>query len=305
MPKKTKDDPIAEEHQAEKQAEVMPHRKSEASAEESATAPDPEAQPAADWEEATDTDQVVPAEVAVINKVEEPTSKLERKKAKKTERIRTRRAKAADRPIARNKPRRSVKYLEAKAQLEPGKAYPLKEAIALVKKLSLSKFDGAVELHLRLVTKKTKATSESTRGLFNLPHGPGKEKKIVVLDEKIIDEVAKTKKLAADVYLTTPELMPKVATIAKILGPRGRMPDPKSGTVTDDPKKTTAEIHGGKVEYRVDASNNIHQTIGRVSWDEEKLFENAGAVLDVFPKTRVAAAHLVASIGPAVPLELT
>ena len=168
----------------------------------------------------------------------------------------------------------------------------------------MSKFDGSVEIHLRLNQKKAKGSTESSRGVVYLPHGTGKDKKVVVLDEKMISEIAKTKKLDFDICIASPALMPDVAKIAKILGPQGKMPDPKSGTVTNDPNKVITEIQGGKTEYRVDASGIVHQIVGKVSWDEAKLAENAKAVMAIYPKSRLNSAFVTASIAPSIPLDL-
>jgi len=175
----------------------------------------------------------------------------------------------------------------------------------LAKELSLSKFDGAIEIHLRLSTKKTKGSTESLRGLFQLPHGSGKNRKIIILDEAKIEQIAKTKRIDFDVAIATPALMPLVAKIAKILGPKGKMPDPKSGTVTNDPKQAIEEINSGRAEYRIDANNNVHQIVGRASWDDHKLIDNTKVVLGTFPRNRLMAAFVCPSIGPSVPLDLT
>jgi len=313
---KKNNNPVEAEKLSEQEAETEAHLKSEPTQEEVAQAPDEEAQEAAVVEELTDTDAVVPAEVAAIHEVDdsteleagEPKSKLDRKKEKRVERAEAKSAKPAKKSPSsggENKSRRSKKYLAAHAKVEPGKLYPIAEALALIKELSVSKFDGSVEIHFRLNKKKAKGLTESTRGIVQLPHGSGKEKKVVILDEKMIDEIAKTKKLDFDVAVATPELMPKIAKIAKILGPQGKMPDPKSGTVTNDPKKVIEDIRSGKTEYRVDASNNVHLIIGKVSWDQEKLAENAKAVLALYPKTRIASGYLTASIAPSIPLDLS
>ncbi len=99
--------------------------------------------------------------------------------------------------------------------------------------------------------------------------------------------------------------MPKVAKIAKILGPVGKMPDPKSGTVTTDPKKVIEEIRGGKTEYKVDSSGIVHQIIGKISWDESKLAENAKVVMAIYPKSRLNSVFVTASIAPSIPLDLS
>ncbi len=290
MPKKQANNPIEEEKLSELEAEVMTSESDEATAEPNQ---DEEAEKALFVEEQTDTNEVMPAEVAAIH--EETPTKKEKGETKTAKKANTKtKAKA-----------RGAKYIESHKQVEPGKQYTLDEAIELVKKTSYSKFDGGVELHFRLTNKKTKGSTESSKGVFHLPHGTGKERKIIILDEAKIEEIAKTKKIDFDIALASPELMPKVAKIAKILGPKGKMPDPKSGTVTTDPKKTIEEINSGKAEYRIDSTNNIHQLIGRVSWDSKKLAENTKAALGSFTKSRILAAYLTASMSPSVTLDLS
>lgn len=289
MPKKIKKDKISVEKTAEIESEAISHHSQEASVDAIEFPIDEEAEKGLIVEEGADVDQVVPAEVAAIHEIKEPVKKKSQPKE------------FSKKPSSS----RSKKYTTAKAIIEPGKLHKIEEAIELAKKVSLSKFDGAIELHLRLVSKKTKGSTESQRGIFNLPYGSGKEKKIIILDEKKIEQIAKTKKIDFDIAISTPALMPQVAKIAKILGPKGKMPDPKSGTVTNEPEVTIKEIRSGKVEYRVDANNNVHQIIGRVSWDTAKLLENAQVVLAVFPRTRLMSVTVCPSIGPAIPVELT
>lgn len=296
MPKKnnqtTETDNIVElEKSAEKDAEAMARRHSEASIDE--VNPDEEAEKGLIAEEGADADSVVPAEIAAISSDTESAAALNKKDVKVSKKALTKKAKV-----------RSKGYHAAKAHVEAGKQYPLADAIELVKKVSISKFDGSIEVHIKLTKKKSKGASESPKGLFQLPHGSGKAKKIVILDEAKIEEIAKTKKIDFDVAIATPELMPKVGKIAKILGPKGKMPDPKSGTVTADPQKAIEEINSGKVEYRIDAQNQIHQIIGKVSWDDAKLLENAKVVLSAFPKTRIDSVHLSASISPSVVVDV-
>lgn len=325
MPKKTNHNPVTEEKLAEAESEAMAHHSGDPSIDASATDMDEEAEKALIVEEATGAEQVIPAEVAAIHTdnaseaaeaerafrgsgADESAlemSKLDRKKAGKAERKATKETKVRAPKTAKRNVTRSAKYLKSKEHIEMGKLYPLSEAMELVKKVSFSKFDGAVEVHLRLATKKSKAAAESTRGILQLPHGTGKEKNIVVIDEKMIEEIAKTKKIPFDIAIATPEMMPKVAKIAKILGPRGRMPDPKSGTVSSNPAAVIAEIKAGKTEYRIDANNNVHQVIGRVSWEDSKLLENAKVVITAFPKGRLLSAYLAPSIGPSVAIDLT
>lgn len=301
--KKPKTDPVAEEKLAEAEAEGMAHHASDPSIDASEENLDEEAEKALTVEEGADVDQVVPAEVAAIHTDNATAQELNdaaeapKKPAKKpaAKKVKTANAKSGH----------SKAYHAAKAQIEKGKAYKLIEAIELAQKTSVSKFDGAIELHLRLNKKKGKSNTESTRGTVHLPHGNGREPKIAVLTEAMIEEIAKTKKAPFDIYIAAPALMPKVGKIAKILGPQGKMPDPKSGTVTDKPDSVLEEIKSGKVEYRIDASGNVHLTLGRVSWEAEKMLANAQAVINSFSRPRLAAVYICASIGPSAAVDLT
>lgn len=284
MPKTTKRNPKTDEISANKEAEELASQPDEASA--ATINLDEEAEKQLVAEEATETEAELAPEVAAISEDNESASELNNKPA----------------PA---KSRRSPKHRSASELVEKGRLYPIKEAIELVKKVSYSKFDGSVELHLKLTKKKSKGGTESTRGVFYLPNGSGKDKKIAILDEALIETIAKTKKVEADVYIATPDLMPKVGKIAKILGPQGKMPDPKSGTVTSDPKKAIEEINSGKVDYRIDANNNIHQMVGKVSWEVDKLEENILAILSSMPSSKIAEAYLTATMAPAISLNLS
>ena len=297
MPKKQSKNPIEEEKNSAAEAEALAVESDEASAAEINI--DEEAEKALVVEEGANAEAAMPAEVAAISTGSETAKAINKKSTKASAKS----PKKADGPKVK-KTGRSAKYKKANEHVEAGKLYALTEAIELVKKTSYSKFDGSVELHLKLTKKKAKGSTESSKGTFHLPHGSGKQKNIIILDEAKIELIAKTKKLDFDVALASPELMPKVAKIAKILGPKGKMPDPKSGTVTTDPKKTIEEINSGKVEYRIDASNNVHQLVGKVSWDTTKLEDNIQAILGSMPKSKIAAAYVTASMSPSVTLDL-
>lgn len=296
MPKMPSNNPVETEKQAELEAEAMAVENSEPSAAEQNI--DEEAEKALVVEEGADAETAMPAEVAAIHTDNESAKAVNKKVTKE-------KPKKAEGAKTVKKTGRSAKYKEARVHVETGRLYPLDEVIELVKKTSYSKFDGGVELHLKLTKKKAKGSTESSKGVFQLPHGSGKERVVIVLDEAKIEAIAKTKKIDFDVALASPELMPKVAKIAKILGPKGKMPDPKSGTVTTDTKKTIEEINSGKVEYRIDASNNLHQLVGKVSWDGTKLAENIQAILSSMPKSKIAAAYVTASMSPSVALDLS
>ena len=197
---------------------------------------------------------------------------------------------------------RSKKYQDAKALIDSTKKYEIEETIDLVKKTSYTKFDGNVEVHIRMLGKSGKP--EQLRGLLNYPHPTGKKIVVEILNEKQIVEIEKTGKAEADIYLATPALMPKVAKLAKILGPKGKMPNPKSGTISDNPEKAKKELEGGQVEYKTDSYGNIHQIIGKVSAENKVLSENLKALLSVIPSDKIVSITLCATMGPGIKVQM-
>lgn len=193
---------------------------------------------------------------------------------------------------------RSKKYKEVIALIDRKKMYDLATAIELVKKTTLSKFDGKVELHARFLSKNGKP--ENVRGTLKYPHDTGKKIKVIILDEKKIEEIKTSQKIDFDLALATPEMMPKVAVLAKILGPKGKMPNPKSGTVSNNPEKTKKELEGGMAEYKTDSYGIVHQIIGKVSAEPKILAENFKAFLTVVPSEKIVTLHLCATMGPSV-----
>jgi len=193
---------------------------------------------------------------------------------------------------------RSKKYQDAVLQIDRNKKYELSEAIDLVKKTSYTDFDGNVEVHIRLLGESGKP--EQVRGLLQYPHPTGKKINVEILDEKTIAEIGKTKKAPADIYLTTPALMPQVAKLAKILGPKGKMPNPKSSTIVEDPEAAKKEMSSGKVEYKTDSYGNIHQVIGKVSADAKILEENYQALISVLPQDKIVSITICATMGPGI-----
>lgn len=189
---------------------------------------------------------------------------------------------------------RSKKYLENRKLVNKLKVYPLEEAVELVKKTSYAKFDATVELHIKTITKKNQ---DPVRGMVSLPSGSPKKKIVAIVDENLIQEIEKGK-ISFDILLTKPEMMPRLAKVAKILGPKGLMPSPKSGTVTEDPDTSKKELESGKVEYKTDALGNIHLAIGKVSWDDAKIIENIKTVVGAISSNRVFSVHIASSMGP-------
>jgi len=198
------------------------------------------------------------------------------------------------------------KYVEASSKVEKNTLYSLEEAVKLVKETSITKFDSSVEVAMKLNID-TKKADQRLRGSLVLPHGTGKTKKILVLakgpqaeeakaagadyvgDVELIEKIQKENWFEYDVIIATPEMMPHLGKIGKILGPKGLMPNPKTGTVTMTPGKVVEDVKKGMVEYRADSYGNIHAVIGKVSFDDNKLAENLSYLVEVIVKAKPAA----------------
>ncbi|HEV3249844.1 MAG TPA: 50S ribosomal protein L1 [Puia sp.] len=198
------------------------------------------------------------------------------------------------------------KRKSASAKLEKNKVYSLKEASSLVKEVNTTKFDSSVDLHVRLGVDPKKA-DQSIRGTVSLPHGTGKTKRVLVLCTP--DKEADAKSAGADfvgldefiqkieggwvdvdVIVATPSVMPKIGKLGKILGPRNLMPNPKTGTVTNDVAAAVNEVKGGKIAFKVDKAGIIHASIGRVSFAPEKITENSQELINAIIKAKPATA---------------
>jgi len=196
---------------------------------------------------------------------------------------------------------RSQKYKSVFEKVDRNRLYSIDDAIELVKNTSYSKFDGSIECNLRLEKVKK---GETIRGLIQLPHKAGKEIKVGIIDEALVAKILQDKKTEYDLLLASPEMMPKIARAAKILGPQGKMPNPKSGTVTKDPQKTMAEIKSGRTEYKADDYGIIHLNIGKVSWDKSKILENYNTFRNAFGGQKLRSVTLSATMGPGVKVQL-
>lgn len=193
--------------------------------------------------------------------------------------------------------RRGKKYLEARQKVDRTKRYSLREALELLPQLSYAKFDETVELAVRLGVDPRKP-EEMVRGSVVLPHGTGKEVKVLVFakgekekeareagadyvgGEELAEKIEKEGWLEFDRVVATPDMMKVVSRLGKILGPRGLMPSAKTGTVTFDVAKLVKELKGGRIEYKVDKYGNVHVPVGKVSFGPDKLYENTITVLD-------------------------
>ena len=216
------------------------------------------------------------------------------------------------------------KYEAALKLVDSSKLYTVEEAAALVKKTSSAKFDASVDVSLRLNVNPTLA-DQLIRGTITLPHGNGKSKKILVvtntkLDEakesgadffggkEMLDKITRENWFDFDIIVATPDMMGELGKMGRVLGPKGLMPNPKTGTVTMDIKGAVADIKRGKIAYRVDRDGNLSISAGRVSFDDAKLVENINAFLEAIVKARpstvkgsyVLNAAISSTMGPAI-----
>lgn len=194
----------------------------------------------------------------------------------------------------------------ALSKIEPGKVYTLKEASALVKEITTTKFDASVDIDVRLGVDPRKA-NQMVRGVVTLPHGTGKEVRVLVLCSA--DKETEAKEAGADfvgldeyiekikggwtdidVIITMPSIMGKIGALGRVLGPRGLMPNPKSGTVTNEIGAAVRDVKQGKIDFRVDKTGIVHSSVGKVSFDPQRIFENAREFLHTLVKLKPAAA---------------
>ena len=219
------------------------------------------------------------------------------------------------------------KQKEAQSKIDPNQSYSFQQAAEVLKDISYTKFDSSVDIDVRLGVDPRKA-DQMVRGVVTLPHGTGKEVRVLVLCTP--DKEADAKEAGADyvgldeyiqkieqgwtdidVIITMPSVMAKVGRLGKILGPRGLMPNPKSGTVTTDVGKAVQEVKAGKIDFRVDKTGIVHTSIGKVSFDPEKLAQNAQEVLNTLVRlkpssakgTYVRSIYLSSTMSPSVSID--
>ena len=225
--------------------------------------------------------------------------------------------------------KKGKKYLEALNKVDKTKVYSLDEAVKLVKETNVSKFDGSVEIAMRL-NLDTRKSDQQLRGAVVLPNGTGKEKKVLVVakgefakaakeagadfvgDTDILEKIEKENWLDFDVMIATPDMMPLLGKLGKVLGPKGLMPNPKTGTVTTDVKKAVSDVKKGRVEYRTDSYGIVHALVGKVSFTEEALCENIKSFVSVIVKSKpsavkgvyVKSVSLSTTMGPGIKLDI-
>jgi large subunit ribosomal protein L1 len=221
------------------------------------------------------------------------------------------------------------KYTAAAQQVE-NRPYSLEDAISLVKKVKFSKFDETVEVHMRLGVD-PKHADQMVRGTVVLPNGLGRSKRVLVIasgdkireaeaagaeffgGDEMVEKIVKENWLDYDAVIATPDMMRSMAKLGKVLGPRGLMPNPKTGTVTTDVTKAVQEVKAGKVEFRVDKTGVIHAPVGKSSFGADKLLENASTLIQAVIKAKPAAAKgkyvrsatVCSTMGPGIGLDVT
>ena len=222
----------------------------------------------------------------------------------------------------------SKRYEESSKLIEANKKYPINEALEIIEKMPKAKFDETVELHVRLGVD-SKHADQQVRGTVVLPNGTGKTQRVLVFAkgpkadeatkagadyvgaEELIPKIQNDNWFDYDVVVATPDMMGVVGRLGKVLGPKGLMPNPKSGTVTMDVTKAIADIKSGKVEYRLDKTNIIHLGFGKVSFGAQKLQENYQTIMDAIIKAKPAAAKgqyiksisVTTTMGPGISVE--
>ncbi len=219
--------------------------------------------------------------------------------------------------------KRGKKYLAAKALIEKGKVYSIEEACELVKQTSVTKFDSTIDVSFHLNVD-PKQTDQLVRGTIALPHGTGKSQRVLVVTDRyeeataagadyvggveILEKIQKENWFDFDVIVATPNMMGELGKLGRILGPKGLMPNPKTGTVTNDIAKAVNEIKAGRVEYRTDRTGNMNVSLARCSFETQDIVDNVRALVDTIIKTRPSAvkgtyiktASIHTTMGPAI-----
>ncbi|MBI4033558.1 50S ribosomal protein L1 [Candidatus Saccharibacteria bacterium] len=263
-----------------------------------------------------------------VKETEEKVAKEERKKSAAEADTKSQEPTVVIKPARSREERAGRKYREAAKEIDKSKTYNLAEAVDLAAKTSTAKFDATVEMHINLAVD-PKQADQNVRDMVSMPHGTGKTSTIAVFAEGDDAEAAKKagadiagsdeilsalekEQIDFDILISTPELMAKLGKYARLLGPKGLMPNPKSGTVTADVSKAVKEAKAGRVEYRVDQSGIIHLGIGKVSFGPQKLLENAQTVAASVRSAKpasvkgayVKSAYVSSTMGPSIKTEI-
>lgn len=231
--------------------------------------------------------------VVAVGPAEEEIEKIEIEKLEKEKKPKEKRVK-----ILKKRPGRSKRYKQVLKLVDKTRFYPIKEAIALLRKVSLSRFNGAVEAHINVEEK-------GLSGEVLLPHGTGKKIKVAIADEKILAQIEKGK-IDFDVLLAPPQMMSKLAKLGKILGPRGLMPNPKAGTVTQTPEKRAKELTKGKIHFKTEKDAPIiHLSFGKMDFKDDQLIENFRTLITSINPKKIKRVVIKSTMSPGIKVKIS
>lgn len=205
--------------------------------------------------------------------------------------------KAKKEKFAKKGKSRSTNYTAKVIQIDKNKDYSLADAIELLRKVKLAKFDETVELHINTI-------SAGISGTMTLPHGNGKEVRVVIADDAVLAEVEKGK-INFDILVAEPSMMPKLARVAKVLGPRGLMPNPKNGTISENPAEAAKKFQGGQMGFKTESKNPlIHLSVGKTSFEDKQLSENIKTAISAVKKDRIRKVTLKSTMSPGIRVQV-
>lgn len=232
------------------------------------------------------------------NREKEAKIVAKKKKIEKKTEEKVKKAEKVVSKVVHRERKRSKRYKLLKESIDRNTEFTIDEAIKMVCDIKKPSFDPTIELHLRLDKK-----VENLRGVVKFPAGTPKTKIVLEVSDNNIEDVIKSVKSGKtefDVIVATPSVMPKLSVLAKALGPKGLMPSPKNGTISENTKEVAEDFKSGKVEFKVDKGNNLHFGIAKISFGEERIRQNIDAVLSAVPVTKVLSAHINPTMGPSV-----
>lgn len=200
---------------------------------------------------------------------------------------------------------RSRRYQTLRGLVDRNKFYTLKDALKLLIKTATTKFDAAVDIHININPAILDKNKLSLSGTVTLPHGTGKKRRIVIVDDTVLKNI-ENNKLDFDVLVTNPQYMPKLAKFARVLGPKGLMPNPKNGTITKTPEKRAKELEGGEIAWKTEPDHPvIHQSIGKISFGEEKIKDNLTSFVKAVNSGKITKLTLCSSMGPGIKVDVS
>ncbi len=233
--------------------------------------------------------------VVMVGPTEEELEKLDKdKEAAPEEKLSETKSASGGKKRTDKKKERSKKYTSKIVSLDRNKSYPLKEALELLSKFEKAGFDETVELHINTI-------DGSVSGRMMLPHGTGKKARVAIASDELIEQLEKGT-IDFDVLIAHPSMMPKLAKVAKFLGPRGLMPNPKSGTITDKPEEAMKKFEEGQINFKTEKSPIVHLSVGKLSFGPDKLSENIEAAIEAINKAKIRNAILKSTMSPGIKL---